>query len=85
MLKWLTEGSGKCWGQHKISSRTACLGVRRGRREENKKMPLAAGLLLLASDFVTRSEKSNCALLVAVQVATSVHSVSVFRVKKTFV
>jgi len=46
-------------------------------------MSLSSGLLFLASGFVTSSEKIKCALLVAVQVATSAHSVSVFQVKKT--
>lgn len=85
MLKWLTEGSSKPWGGYEISSRTACLGVRWGRREENQKMPLSTVSLLLASDIVTQSEKINCAFLMAVQVAISAHSVSVFQVKKTFV
>lgn len=51
MVKGLTEGFGKFWGQYKISSRTAHLGVRRGRGAENQ-MSLSAAFLLLASDFV---------------------------------
>lgn len=48
-------------------------------------MPLSAQFLLLASDFVILSEKINCAMPVAVEVATSAQSVSGFQVKMTFV
>lgn len=53
--------------------------VGKKRREENKKMPLPAGFLLLASDFVRQPEKINCALLVAVQVAKSAHQFLFFK------
>lgn len=41
-------------------------------------MPLSAGFLLLASDFVRWPEKINCVLLIAVKVAASAHYVSGF-------
>lgn len=53
-----------------------------GKKREETMMPFQ---ILVAGVFVTLSEKINCALLVAVQVATSARSVLDFQMKMTFV